>query len=141
MAGCSGHALRLAVDPGAYHVRGDYIGAQHRVKLFVEGLRVEPVRQGRGSAVVANIALLNERTAGARFMTGENVLEAGGLSSHPLESHVVNLRPGELTRVTLTFRSPVPQDEFGSGLIHVDGVEPDAAGPAHFTVPFSVADD
>lgn len=135
-------SLRLAVDKGAYHVRGEYMGSQRGVKLFVESLRVEPAREGRrgfSSIVVADFALLNERTTDARIRTGAARIDAGTAKEiSPVENHVLNLRPGDLAHVTYTFKLPMAPDDFQGAVIKID--VGDESAPGKFSVPVSVVD-
>jgi hypothetical protein len=140
--GCGAHTVKLGVDRGSYHVRGEYMGSQRQVKLFVESLRLDPIHEGRRGVtaqVTANVALLNERPDAARFRLGACSLDVGGQSpAIPLETQIVALQPGKITRATLTFRTLVPAEEFGSGSMEV--VVGEDADAAKFTVPFGEVD-
>jgi hypothetical protein len=139
LAGCH-TPTKLAVDGSGYHVRGDYIGSQRRVKLFVERLGANPLRAGRGTAVIADLALLNERAGPVRFDAARNTLDVSGVKATPAESHMVNLPPGVLTRVTLTFPTKLPHDDFSGGTMHIEGIESDGGEGVRFSVPFSSYD-
>src|SRR5207302_6473463 len=100
----------------------------------------EEMKRERASLLLANLALLNERTEPVRFSTGQNTLEIESQRFSPVESHVVMLKPGELTRVSVSFRVHRAARESTSGVIKIDGVEGDPA-PAQFSIPFSPAEE
>ncbi len=134
-AGC-GQAPRLRVDPSGYHVHGYYVGSRANVKVFVEGLAFV---EGGHDAVVAEIAILNERPSTVRFLAGENALAVDGTRVSPAEGQAILIPPGEIARVTLTFRGSI--DDRSRGTLEISGVEVEAGQRLHFDVPVYAAED
>jgi hypothetical protein len=143
--GCSGpgHAKVLRADAGAVHVRGDYVGSQRRVKLFVEYLHAEPTLQGRGTRFVAKVVLLNERAEACSFDGAEARMLVGEMKTPASETQVTSIRPGELRRISLTFTTRVAFDDVGDGILEIAGISPDVPGGAKpaFQVPWSLTGD
>ena len=142
LGGCGDHRVRLGVSPGAAHVNGAYMGGQKQIKLFVETVHLDPAREGRRgktSLITVNLAVLSERAGDARFHLASSRLDVDGNASSPVESHVVSLAPGKITRTTLTFRVPVTPEEFETATLNlVIGEEGD---PAKFAVPLGAVGD
>jgi hypothetical protein len=135
---CSDHAPLLRLDPGASHVHGDYLGSERQLKLFVESVRLEPLRGGRhglSSKVVANLVVLNERPGDARFRLGACHMQVDDQRFTALETQVVALPPASLTRATITFHAPLDPEAFGAATIDVEVGE--GADAAKWSFPVS----
>ena len=143
LAGCAPpHAVILKVDAGAYHVRGDYMGSQKHVKLFVERLLIEPTRSGRGSMVRIKLVLLNERAEACTLDCAKVHLEVGSQRAPAVETHMIRIEAGELRPVSLNFRTGERPDDVGGGTLELDGLSPETPGgpKPSFRVPFSATD-
>jgi hypothetical protein len=135
-AGCGGHAApEVRADPSAYFVHGYYLGSKANVKVFLEDVSFSEEMKGTLSV---ELVILDERTEAVKFLSQENWLVIGGRRLQALESQGLIVRPGELQRATITFRTD--QEEFARGTLEISGVEIELGTRLHFNVPLYAVD-
>jgi hypothetical protein len=135
-AGCGSKGpLPLAADSSSYYVSGYYIGSMENVKLFVESLVFVSDQRG---LVAVDIAILNERPTAVTFLSAKNSLTVGGSTIGNLETLGMTVKPGELGRTTLRFRTALLS--FSSATISIDGIQIALGTQLHFDVAIHAVD-
>lgn len=135
VAGCSHPPPSIRVEPSAYFTHGYYIGSSSNVKVFVESLTF--VEDQRGTVAI-EVAILNERPEQIRFLAGQNFLVVGERRLNSLDSQGFVIRPGELVRTTVQFRTD--QTELSRATLELDGIEVAPGTRLRFDVPMYAAD-
>ncbi len=130
--------LLLDIDPSSVEMQGSYLGSRRGAKLVIEKLQLQPIRNGRGSVVIADLAILNERGRDIRFDCAKNRLHTSGEKFPPMETHVQLVKNGQILKTTLHFQTVIPFEELADGKLLLDGVDADQGQATSFSAEFSV---
>jgi hypothetical protein len=133
-AGCTHPAPHFRVEPSAYYTHGYYMGSSSNVKVFVETITFMAEHRG---TIAVDLAILNERTEQIRFLAAQNFLLVGSRRLNCEDAQGYSIRPGELWRTTIEFRTD--QSDFDRGTLELQGVEV-ARARLNFAVPFYAVD-